>query len=150
MAANPTQTMRRVYVRFHKQLDEALNVASEATGMPRATLVTWIIETHLQRLDEQHPSQAMLPSPDFTGAPTDPETRLALHPASGVYALKIGRTAKHAPRSIGKLILLTIPAAQESRLRLLAEVNEISVNHLRSAIVATFLLENGMLRDAQA
>lgn len=137
---------RQVYVRFHRRIDEALTEASEQTGLKRATLAAWIIETHLKKLQKQ-PLSSYAPEGSFgeEDALTAIE-RLGLSPASEIYALKIGRSEAHAPRATGKPLILTLPPETESQLRLLAELHGISVNHLRSAIVATFLIEQGILR----
>ncbi len=135
---------RQVYVRFHHRIDEALTTASEQTGLKRATLAAWIIDTHLRQLQKKQQDARK----DGTDLQVEKgrDERLGLSPAAGIYALKIGRTAAHAPRATGKPLILTLSPEVESQLRLLAELNEISVNHLRSAIVATFLIERGVLQ----
>lgn len=135
---------RQVYVRFHHRIDEALTTASEQTGLKRATLAAFIIETHLKKLQKE---QAAAASAQEKPAPKTSRTAcLGLSSAAELYALKIGRSVSHAPRATGKPLILTLPPAVESQLRLLAELNEMSVNHLRSAIVATFLIEKGILQ----
>lgn len=135
---------RQVYVRFHHRIDEALTTASEQTGLKRATLAAWIIDTHLKKLQKKQPLSPDNGEDDKKMLTQD--ERLGLSPLAQLYALKIGRSVAHAPRATGKPLILTLPPEAESQLRLLAELNGISVNHLRSAIVATFLIEQGVLR----
>ncbi len=139
---------QQIYVRFHIRVDEALTRASESTGLKRATLTAWILETYLRRLNEKLESGELSLTPDAPNGddvPRLPPERVGLSPLASLYALKIGRTANHAPRSIGKPIILTLSPAQESQLRLLAELCGMSVNHFRSAVVATFLMEQNVL-----
>ena len=140
----PGSKGRQVYVRFHHRIDEALTAASEQTGFKRATLATWIIERHVDRLRRLQRLSSIRLHEDKPAMTTN--EWLGLSPAAELYALKIGRSAGHAPRATGKPMVLTLSPATESQLRLLAELNEMSVNHLRSAIVATFLINRGILQ----
>ena len=49
--------------------------------------------------------------------------------------------------AIGKPIILTLPPASERQIHLLARLCEMTVNHFRSAIVASFLIEQGLLGE---
>ena len=82
---------------------------------------------------------------DTTAAPLTPEA-LGLSAAASLYALKIGRTVSHAPRSIGRPILLTLQSEIDSQLHMLADLCGMSINHFRSAVVASFLIEQKVLQ----
>ena len=137
------------YVRFHVRVDEALTRASESTGLKRATLVAWILSTYLRTINEKiergEISLVPMAAPD-TDAPTAlrPED-LGISPLSLLYSLKIGRSEGHAPRMIGKGLLVTLPPAEWVQLSTMADLCEMSVNHFRSAVVATFLIEQQVL-----
>ena len=143
---------RQVYVRFHVRVDEALDQAAELTGLKRASLVSWIICKHIRMLNQKVEAGELslcgagMPVDNEQDAPLLDEGSLGLSPMSTLYGLKIGRTTGHAPRAIGRPILLTLPPEIESELRLLAELGGMSVNHFRSAIVASFLIEQGVLK----
>jgi hypothetical protein len=143
---------RQVYVRFHVRVDEALDQAAELTGLKRASLVSWIICKHIRMLNQKVETGELSltgigsPLADGQDVPTLDERALGLSPMSTLFGLKIGRTPGYAPRSIGRPILLTLPPEVESELRLLAELGGMSVNHFRSAIVASFLIEQGVLK----
>ncbi|MBQ7337572.1 MAG: hypothetical protein IJW40_03850 [Clostridia bacterium] len=142
---------QQIYVRFHTRVDEALTRASESTGLKRATLTAWILETYVRRVNTkiEKGEICLLPNTDAapdgdTAAPLSAEA-LGLSSLASLYALKIGRTAGHAPRSIGKPILLTLTPEIEGQLHLLADLCGMSINHFRSAVVATFLIEQNVL-----
>ena len=141
---------KQSYVRFHTRVDEALDRAVESTGLKRATLTAWIISTFIRRIHEQpeileKAFAAQRENDSMTGAPLTPEA-LGLSPAATLYELKIGRTVAHAPRSIGRPILLTLSSEIDGQLRMLAELCGMSINHFRSAVVASFLIEQKVLQ----
>lgn len=131
---------KQVYIRFHQRIDEALTRASESTGLKRATLTAWIIEAFLRQVDEKCANGSL----SLEQKNLSPEL-LGLSPLASLYAMKRGRSVGHAPRVIGKPILLTLPPTSERQLRLLAQLCDMSTNHFRSAIVATFLINQGIL-----
>jgi hypothetical protein len=136
------------YIRFHVRVDDALNQACESAGLKRATMASWILNTYLRRLHERIESGdlSLLPEMDEAGnAKPFSLERLGLSAAASVYALKRGRTVAHAPRSIGKPILLTLPTEATSELRFLADLCGMSLNHFRSVVVASFLIEQKVL-----
>ena len=120
---------------------EALTRGAESTGLRRATLAALIIETFLRRFGERCERGELLPQQGMT-----PEA-LGLSPLASVYSLKLGRTAGHAPRSIGKPIILTLPPASARQMQLLARLCGMSINNFRSAVVASFLIEQGLLGE---
>ena len=132
---------KQIYIRFHEKVDEALTRGAEATGLRRATLVAWIIETFLRRFDEKCERGELTLQQGMTAE------SLGLSPLASVYALKLGRTTGHAPRAIGKAIILTLPPASERQMQLLARFCGMSANHFRSAVVASFLIEQGLLGE---
>ncbi|MBQ7318693.1 MAG: hypothetical protein IJW97_00740 [Clostridia bacterium] len=132
---------KQVYIRFHERVDEALTKGAEATGLRRATLVAWIIERFLRSFEEKCNKGELQPQPGMTAE------QLGLSPLASLYALKLGRSFGHAPRAIGKPIILTLPPASERQIHLLARLCEMTVNHFRSAIVASFLIEQGLLGE---
>ena len=146
-----TDKTKQSYVRFHMRVDEALDRAVESTGLKRATLTAWILSTFVRRIQEQPEClekalRKLRESDEGDGGnPLTPEA-LGLSPAASLYALKIGRTANHAPRSIGKPILLTLPCEIDGQLRMLADLCGMSINHFRSAVVASFLIEQKVLQ----
>jgi hypothetical protein len=123
-------------------VDEALTKGAEATGMKRATLVTFILENFLRQLDEKCESGALVLQPGMT-----PE-QLGISPLASLYALKLGRSVGNAPRAIGKPMILTLTPAADRQIRLLAQLCEMTLNHFRSAVVTTFLIEQKMLGEA--
>ncbi|MBQ8717800.1 MAG: hypothetical protein IJY66_00865 [Clostridia bacterium] len=141
---------KQSYVRFHVRVDEALDRAVESTGLKRATLTAWILSTFVRRINE-HPEilekafSASREHDDTAAAPLTPEA-LGLSAAASLYALKIGRTVSHAPRSIGRPILLTLQSEIDSQLHMLADLCGMSINHFRSAVVASFLIEQKVLQ----
>ena len=141
---------KQSYVRFHVRVDEALDRAVESTGLKRATLTAWIISTFIRRINEQpeileNAFAAQRENDSMTGAPLTPEA-LGLSSTASLYELKIGRTVSHAPRSIGRPILLTLAPEIDSQLRMLADLCGMSINHFRSAVVASFLIEQKVLQ----
>lgn len=141
------KSSKQCYVRFHVRVDEALTRASEATGLKRATLTAWILQTYLRGLNEKIERGELSLTPDAAAEMlTIPPERLGISPAATVYALKIGRTAGHAPRSIGKPILLTLPPEAQSQLKLFADLCGLTLNHFRGAVVASFLIEQKVLQ----
>ena len=143
---------KQSYVRFHTRVDEALDRAVESTGLKRATLTAWIISTFIRRINEQ-PERLEKALSSLRDAAADGEERAPLTPevlglssAASLYELKIGRTVSHAPRSIGRPILLTLAPEIDSQLRMLADLCGMSINHFRSAVVASFLIEQKVLQ----
>ena len=143
---------KQSYVRFHTRVDEALDRAVESTGLKRATLTAWILSTFIRRINEQPERLEKALALLRETAQDDGEVRapltteaLGLSPAATLYELKIGRTVAHAPRSIGRPILLTLSSEIDGQLRMLAELCGMSINHFRSAVVASFLIEQGVL-----
>ena len=141
---------KQSYVRFHVRVDEALDRAVESTGLKGARLTAWIISTFIRRINEQpeileKAFATQRENDSMTGAPLTPEA-LGLSSAASLYELKIGRTVSHAPRSIGRPILLTLAPEIDSQLRMLADLCGMSINHFRSAVVASFLIERKVLQ----
>lgn len=145
---------RQVYVRFHIRIDEAIDKASELAGLKRASLVSWIIGNHIRALNHKvERGELTLVSDMANDKISEPGitlqanlSQMDLSPASTLYHLKIGRTVAHAPRSIGKPILLTIEPEVESGVHLYAELCGMTVNQFRASIVASFLMEQGILK----
>lgn len=140
---------QQTFVRFHVRVDEALTRASESTGLKRATLTAWILSTYLRTVSEKIErgeislTQSVATAEDMPGV-LRPED-LGISPLALLYSLKIGRSEGHAPRMIGKALLVTLPPSDCSQLTMLADLCGMSVNHFRSAVVATFLIEQKVL-----
>lgn len=125
---NPEPNHKKIYVRFHRQLDLIIEDFAKKAGMRRATAVAWVINHYMSNL--------MGSIPDIEKIT---KTQLGFIPEGEAYYLRIGRSDEG--RIAGKRTLLTLDNVTDRNIRYLAAKTGLTPSQLRTEILVKYFLE---------
>lgn len=123
---------KTVYVRFHRRVDELLEIFSKQTGMKRAAAVTWIQNRFLERMlslgiSAEDISEEMF---GFSGIEIP-------------YFIALGRSTEGSV--LGRAMQITVDRTADRMIELFAMRCDLSSRDFRTAILMQYFEEIGMI-----
>ena len=123
---------KTVYVRFHRRVDELLEIFSKQTGMKRAAAVTWIQNRFLERMlslgiSAEDISEEMF---GFSGIEIP-------------YFIALGRSTEGSV--LGRAMQITVDRTADRMIELFAMRCDLSPRDFRTAILMQYFEEIGMI-----
>ncbi len=123
---------KTVYVRFHRRVDELLEIFSKQTGMKRAAAVTWIQNRFLDRIQSLD-----IPIEDIS------EDTFGFSGIEIPYFIALGRSTEGSV--LGRAMQITVDRTADRMIELFAMRCDLSSRDFRTAILMQYFEEIGMI-----